>query len=131
MKMAVNVTSTHPLEAADDPDKDEYFYSIKKRIYQSAKEGFSLNLCVLLSRVESAEVRSVLVNQASEFSFVNFPSFFVHVRMENFLPKASSSFGRAISLFWEIFCLIFSVDSHTRLTQFPSLSRMSMGFLCF
>lgn len=66
MKMAVNVSSTHPLESADDPDKDEYFYSIKKRVYQSAKEGFSLHLISLLSRVESVEVRNVLVNQASE-----------------------------------------------------------------
>lgn len=65
MKMALNVTSTHPLEAADDLDQDEYFYSIKKRIYQSAKEGFSLNLQVLISRVESTEIRTVLVNQAS------------------------------------------------------------------
>lgn len=64
----MNVTSTNPLESADDPDKDEYFYSIKKRIYQSAKEGFSLNLQVLISRVESTEVRNVLVNQASNFS---------------------------------------------------------------
>lgn len=62
----MNVSSTNPLEAADDPDKDEYYYSIKKRIYQSAKEGFSLNLQVLISRVDSAEVRNVLVNQASK-----------------------------------------------------------------
>lgn len=59
----MNVSSTNSLEAADDPDKDEYYYSIKKRIYQSAKEGFSLNLQVLISRVESTEVRNVLVNQ--------------------------------------------------------------------
>lgn len=65
-------TSTTPLEAADDPDKDEYFYSIKKRIYQSAKEGFSLNLQVLISRVEPIEARSVLVNQASESKYGNF-----------------------------------------------------------
>lgn len=64
--MAMNETSTLPLEAADDPDKDEYFYSIKKRIYQSAKEGFSLNLQVLISRVEATEVRNVLVNQVSD-----------------------------------------------------------------
>lgn len=66
MKMAMNnVTSAHPLEAVYDLDKDEYFYSIKKRIYQSAKEGFSLNLQVLISRVESVEIRNVLVNQVS------------------------------------------------------------------
>lgn len=64
--MANNVTSTHPLEAADDPDKDEHFYSIKKRIYQAAKEGFSLHLQVHISRAETAEIRTVLVNQASE-----------------------------------------------------------------
>lgn len=66
MKMAINETSTSLLEASDDPDKDEYFYSIKKRIYQSAKEGYSLNLQVLISRVEATEVRNVLVNQASD-----------------------------------------------------------------
>lgn len=78
MKMAMNnVSSSHPLEAADDPDKDEYFYSIKKRIYQSAKEGFSLNLQVLISRVESTEIRNVLVNQVSRRSKIgmeNFPN---------------------------------------------------------
>lgn len=63
MKMAMNPSSVHPLEIADDPDKDEYFYSIKKRIYQSAKEGFSLNLQVLISRVDNPEIRNVLVNQ--------------------------------------------------------------------
>lgn len=68
MKMAVNETSTSSLEATDDPDKDEYFYSIKKRIYQSAKEGFSLNLQVLISRLEATEARNVLVNQASYLS---------------------------------------------------------------
>lgn len=65
MKMAMNDTSTSPLETVDDPDKDEYFYSIKKRIYQSAKEGYSLNVQVLISKVEPVEARSVLVNQAS------------------------------------------------------------------
>lgn len=62
----MNVTSTHPLEAADDLDKDEYFYAIKKRIYQSAKEGFSLNLQVIISRVDATDIRNVLVNQASD-----------------------------------------------------------------
>lgn len=76
--MAVNETSTSSLEAADDPDKDEFYYSIKKRIYQSAKEGFSINLQVLVSRVESDEARNVLVNQASKLSH------FRHVAMENF-----------------------------------------------
>jgi hypothetical protein len=61
--MKMNPSSVHPLEIADDPDKDEYFYSIKKRVYQSAKEGFSLNLQVQLSRVESQEIKNVLVNQ--------------------------------------------------------------------
>lgn len=62
----MNVTSTSPLETAEDPDKDEYFYSIKKRIYASAKEGFALNLQVLISKVEPTNnQRTVLVNQAS------------------------------------------------------------------
>lgn len=67
----MNESSTSPLEPADDPDKDEYFYSIKKRIYQSAKEGFSLNLQVLISRVDPIEARNVLVNQASEMTFLS------------------------------------------------------------
>lgn len=65
MKMAINATSTSQLETADDADKDEYYHSIKKRIYQSAKEGFSLNLCVLLHRIDDIESRNVLVNQVS------------------------------------------------------------------
>lgn len=66
--MALNATSTSQLEAADDLDKDEYFYAIKKRLYQSAKEGFALNLQVLISRVDSIEIKNVLVNQVSEIS---------------------------------------------------------------
>lgn len=63
----MNVTSTSPLEAAEDPDKDEYFYSIKKRIYASAKEGFPLNLQVLISKIDPANnQQTVLVNQASD-----------------------------------------------------------------
>lgn len=63
----MNATSTSPLEAAEDPDKDEYFYSIKKKIYASAKEGFALNLQVLISKVDPANnQRTVLVNQASD-----------------------------------------------------------------
>ena len=69
MKMAINVSSVHQLEIADDPDKDEYFYSIKKRIYQSAKEGYAINLIALVSRVESTEIRNVLVNQVSDQKF--------------------------------------------------------------
>lgn len=65
MKMAINATSTSQLENTDDPDKDEFYYSIKKRIYQSAKEGFSLNLCVCLQKIEDIESRNVLVNQVS------------------------------------------------------------------
>lgn len=64
--MAINVSSVHQLEIADDPDKDEYFYSIKKRIYQSAKEGYAINLIALVSRVDSTEIRNVLVNQVRE-----------------------------------------------------------------
>lgn len=66
MKMALNVSSTSQPETAVDLDKDEYFYSIKKRIYQSAKEGFALNLhTLLISRVESNDIRNILVNQVS------------------------------------------------------------------
>jgi hypothetical protein len=35
---------------AEEIEKDEYFYALKKRIYQSAKEGFSLNLVLWLNR---------------------------------------------------------------------------------
>lgn len=80
MKMAMNETSSYPLEAPDDLDKDEFFYSIKRRIYQSAKEGFSLNLQVLISRIESAEIRNVVVNQASQICVWKLS----YVRMENF-----------------------------------------------
>lgn len=48
---------------SDEIDKDEYMYSIKKRIYQSAKEGFSLNLALHLSKLESSEIQNVLLNQ--------------------------------------------------------------------
>jgi hypothetical protein len=48
---------------AEEIEKDEYFYALKKRIYQSAKEGFSLNLVLWLNRIESSEVRNIIVNQ--------------------------------------------------------------------
>jgi hypothetical protein len=65
MKMAMNPSSVNSLEIADDLDKDELYYSVKKRIYQSAKEGYSINLQVLVSKAESPEIRNVLVNQVS------------------------------------------------------------------
>jgi hypothetical protein len=117
MKMAMNVSSTHPLEAADDPDKDEYFYSIKKRIYQSAKEGFSLNLQVLISRVESTEIRNVLVNQASQTQ--------VYVRMENFpnhhRPRKRAIFPEKSRDF--LSTRLFAIGSET-LTRFFCILRM-------
>jgi hypothetical protein len=87
MKMANNVTSTPALEAVDDPDKDEYFYSFKKRIYQSAKEGYSLNLQVLISRLPT-EVRNVLVNQASDLIARAYPS--LDVENGKFFSESSS-----------------------------------------
>jgi hypothetical protein len=54
-------------EIVEEIEKDEYFYALKKRIYQSAKEGFSLNLVLFLNKIESLEVRNVLVNQVSKF----------------------------------------------------------------
>lgn len=67
MKMnAIDGSSTLQLEVADVIDKDEFLYSMKKRIYLQAKEGFSINLQVLISRVESDAIRNVLVNQASQ-----------------------------------------------------------------
>lgn len=66
MKMAINATSPSQLEnTTDDPDKDEFYYSIKKKIYQSAKEGFAINLCVSLNKIDDIESRNVLVNQVS------------------------------------------------------------------
>lgn len=64
--MAINPTSSSQLENTDDPDKDEFYYSIKKKIYQSAKEGFAINLCVCLQNVGDLESRNVLVNQVSD-----------------------------------------------------------------
>jgi hypothetical protein len=52
-------------DIAKDLDKDEYFYALKKRIYFASKEGFSLNLALFLNKIESADVRSILVNQVS------------------------------------------------------------------
>lgn len=61
----MNISSVQQLEEISNIDQDEYFYSIKKKIYQSAKEGFALNLQVLISRVEQPEIRNILVNQVS------------------------------------------------------------------
>lgn len=61
----MNGTSMSSLEADDVIDKDEVLYSIKKRIYLQAKEGFAINLQVLISQVASHEIRNVLVNQVS------------------------------------------------------------------
>jgi hypothetical protein len=65
--MAMN-SSNAQMEVIDDPDKDEYYYLIKKRIYQASKDGFSVSLQNILNRVDSMEIRNVLVNQVSVIS---------------------------------------------------------------
>lgn len=50
-------------ELEEEIEKDEYFYTLKKRIYQAAKEGFALNLVLYLNKMESSEVRNIIVNQ--------------------------------------------------------------------
>lgn len=54
-------------ELTEEIEKDEYFYALKKRIYQSAKEGFSINIAVFLNKIESPEVRNIIINQVSWF----------------------------------------------------------------
>lgn len=56
---------SHP-ELAEEIEKDEYFYTLKKRIYQSAKEGFPLNLVLLLNKIDNSEIRNIIVNQVSK-----------------------------------------------------------------
>lgn len=56
-------TIQSPADIIYDLDKDEYFYSLKKRIYHSAKDGYALNLALLLNKLESLEIRKTLVNQ--------------------------------------------------------------------
>lgn len=51
------------LEILNEIDKDEYFYALKKRIYQSARAGFPLNLALYMNKIESPEVRNIIVNQ--------------------------------------------------------------------
>lgn len=60
--MEVNSVA-HQLEVLPDPDKDEYYYLIKKRIYQAAKDGHSLSLQNILNRVDDVGIKTVLVNQ--------------------------------------------------------------------
>lgn len=103
----MNVTSTHPLEAADDPDKDEYFYTIKKRIYQSAREGYSLHLQSITNNVDSTEIRNVLVNQASR-SIQEWKIFlFIAEKTRNFL----------ITKIWFFFSFANSVTKRWPLTD--------------
>jgi hypothetical protein len=49
----------------DTSDNEEKFYAIKKRIYQAAKDGFSINMMLHLKKIESQEVRNVLINQVN------------------------------------------------------------------
>lgn len=60
--MEVNSVANQ-LEVLPDPDKDEYYYLIKKRIYQAAKDGHSLALQTILNRVDDVGIKTVLVNQ--------------------------------------------------------------------
>lgn len=57
------------VESAEEIEKDDYFYALKKRIYQSAKEGYSLNLILFLNKIESAEVKAIVINQVSSINF--------------------------------------------------------------
>lgn len=55
-------------ETTEEYEKDELqlkLDAIKRRIFQAAKEGFSLNLCSHLNKIESTEVRNIIVNQVS------------------------------------------------------------------
>jgi hypothetical protein len=57
----------------DDTEVEEYekdelqlkFDAIKRRIYQAAKDGFSINLCSHLNKIDSLEVKNIIVNQVS------------------------------------------------------------------
>ena len=53
------------VESAEEIEQDDYFYALKKRIYQSAKEGFALNLVLHLNKIESAELKAIVINQVS------------------------------------------------------------------
>lgn len=57
------------VESAEEIEKDDYFYALKKRIYQSAKEGYSLNLVLHLNKIQSAEVKAIVINQVSLITF--------------------------------------------------------------
>lgn len=66
-----NQSVSSPLNCPEETDKDEFYYSIKKRIYYSCRDGFSLNLCSYLNAIETAEIRNVLINQASTNKEIN------------------------------------------------------------
>lgn len=53
---------TAPLPT-DAESFDELYYSIKKRVYLAARDGFELLIPSLLNTIPSEEVRNVLVNQ--------------------------------------------------------------------
>lgn len=60
--MAINSVAAQ-MEVVSDPDKDEYYYVIKKRIYQAAKDGYSVSLQNIINRVDDVAIKTVLVNQ--------------------------------------------------------------------
>lgn len=62
--MAINSVAAQ-MAHVEDPDKDEYYYLIKKRIYQASKDGFSMSLQNIINRVDDVSIKTVLVNQAS------------------------------------------------------------------
>lgn len=51
------------IPSISDAATDEFYYSIKKRVYLAARDGFELLIPSLLNTIPSEEVRNVLVNQ--------------------------------------------------------------------
>lgn len=81
--MEVNSVA-HQLEVLPDPDKDEYYYIIKKRIYQAAKDGHSLSLQNILNRVDDVGIKTVLVNQVRRNIIANKHQHELSVRKKKF-----------------------------------------------
>lgn len=60
--MAFNSTATQ-MAIVDDTDKDEYYYFIKRGIYQACKDGFSMSLQNIINHVDDVAIKTILVNQ--------------------------------------------------------------------